>query len=628
MATVGVSLPALGEYGVGMVFLPKEPAARLACEYEIERAIKKEGQVLLGWRDVPCDNSGLGESVKNVEPIIRQVFIGRGAGVTVTDALERKLYIIRKSSGHAIQALKLEHGKEFYVPSMSARTVVYKGMLLAGQVGSYYRDLQDARMVSALALVHQRFSTNTFPTWDLAHPFRLIAHNGEINTLRGNVNWIRARQGAISSPILGKDLDKVWPLIYDGQSDSASFDNALELLVMGGYSIGHAMMMLIPEAWEGHTLMEPSRRAFYEYHAAMMEPWDGPAAVAFTDGRQIGATLDRNGLRPARYLVTDDDLVIMGSECGCLPVPEEKIVKKWRLQPGRMFLVDLEAGRIVDDKELKDTLAGAKPYREWIERIRIKLDDLPSPDETREAELEPVLDRQQAFAYTQEDIKFILTPMASNGEEPTGSMGNDSPVAVLSNKNKTLYHYFKQLFAQVTNPPIDPIREELVMSLVSFIGPKPNLLGIDEVNPPLRLEVSQPVLDFEQIETVRNIQKYTDDKFTSCELDITYPRVWGKQAIEARLASLRAEGRRRRTFRLYHSHHLRSQDGSRSRGYPCATCVIGHSPASGRQGPAHQHRSGSGNWVCARSSSFRAAGWLWRRGGTSLSSVRDHHRSR
>ena len=540
-AALGINLPVLGEYGVGMVFLPKEPAARLACEYEIERAIKKEGQVLLGWRDVPCDNSGLGESVKNVEPIIRQVFIGRGPGVTVTDALERKLYIIRKSSGHAIQALNLEHGKEFYVPSMSARTIVYKGMLLAGQVGSYYRDLQDTRMVSALALVHQRFSTNTFPTWDLAHPFRLIAHNGEINTLRGNVNWIRARQGAISSPILGKDLDKLWPLIYDGQSDSASFDNALELLTMGGYSIGHAMMMLIPEAWEGHTLMEPSRRAFYEYHAAMMEPWDGPAAVAFTDGRQIGATLDRNGLRPARYLVTDDDLVIMGSECGCLPVPEEKIVKKWRLQPGRMFLVDLEAGRIVDDKELKDTLAGAKPYREWIERIRIKLDDLPSPDETRGAELEPVLDRQQAFAYTQEDIKFILTPMGSNGEEPTGSMGNDSPVAVLSNKNKTLYHYFKQLFAQVTNPPIDPIREELVMSLVSFIGPKPNLLGIDEVNPPLRLEVSQPVLDFEQMETVRNIQKYTDDKFTSCELDITYPRVWGKQAIEARLASLRAE---------------------------------------------------------------------------------------
>ena len=377
MARQGIKLPPPGEYGVGMVFLPQEPASRLACEYEIERAIKDEGQVLLGWRDVPRDGSNLGESVKRIEPVMRQVFIGRGAGVTVTDALERKLYIIRKVSGHAIQALKLEHGKEFYVPSMSARTVLYKGMLLAGQVGSYYKDLQDARVVSALALVHQRFSTNTFPTWDLAHPFRMIAHNGEINTLRGNVNWIRARQGAISSPILGRDLDKLWPLIYDGQSDSASFDNALELLTMSGYSIAHAMMMLIPEAWEKHTHMDPSRRAFYEYHAPMMEPWDGPAAVAFTDGRQIGATLDRNGLRPARYLVTSDDMVVMASETGVLPVPEEKIIKKWRLQPGKMFLIDLEAGRIIDDKELKDTLANAKPYKAWIDRIRIKLDDLP-----------------------------------------------------------------------------------------------------------------------------------------------------------------------------------------------------------------------------------------------------------
>ncbi len=541
LACQGVTLPPLGEYGVGMVFLPQEPASRLACEYEIERAIKDEGQVLLGWRDVPRDSSGLGESVKRIEPVIRQVFIGRGAGVTVTDALERKLYIIRKASGHAIQALKLAHGKEFYVPSMSARTIVYKGMLLAAQVGTYYKDLQDPRVVSALALVHQRFSTNTFPTWDLAHPFRLIAHNGEINTLRGNVNWIRARQGAISSPILGKDLDKVWPLIYDGQSDSASFDNALELLLMGGYSVAHAMMMLIPEAWEAHTLMDPSRRAFYEYHASIMEPWDGPAAIAFTDGRQIGATLDRNGLRPARYVVTDNDLVVMASETGVLPIPEERIVKKWRLQPGKMFLVDLEAGRIIDDKELKDTLASAKPYREWIERIRIKLDDLPEPKERRGQSGEALLDRQQAFGYTQEDIKFILTPVAINGEEPVGSMGNDSPLAVLSHKNKTLYHYFKQLFAQVTNPAIDPIREELVTSVVSFIGPKPNLLGIDEVNPPLRLEVSQPVLDFEQMETIRHIEYYTKGKFKSCELDITYPLAWGKQAIEARLANLCAQ---------------------------------------------------------------------------------------
>jgi glutamate synthase (NADPH/NADH) large chain len=541
MGKQGVKLPPVGQYGVGMVFLPREPASRFACEYEIERAIKDEGQVLLGWRDVPLDNTDLAEPAKNLEPVIRQVFVGRGSGVTVTDALERKLYIIRKSAGHAIQALKLAHGKEFYVPSMSARTLIYKGMLLASQVGEYYLDLKDARVESALALIHQRFSTNTFPSWDLAHPFRMIAHNGEINTLRGNVNWIRARQGAISSPVLGEDLGKIWPLIYEGQSDSASFDNALELLVMGGYSVAHAMMMMIPEAWENHALMDPARRAFYEYHAAMMEPWDGPASIAFTDGRLIGATLDRNGLRPSRYIVTDDDLVIMGSECGCLPVPEEKIVKKWRLQPGKMFLVDLEKGRIVDDKELKDTLAHLRPYADWIERIRIKLDEVESDKQQPERSSVPLLDRQQAFAYTQEDVKFLMTPMAVNGEEPVGSMGNDSPLAVLSGKDKTLYHYFKQLFAQVTNPPIDPIREELVTSLVSFIGPKPNLLGIDEMNPPLRLEVSQPVLDFFEMEKVRHIERYTQGKFQAAELDITYPVSWGKEAIEARLASLAAQ---------------------------------------------------------------------------------------
>jgi len=541
MARHGVKLPPAGQYGVGMVFLPRDPASRIACEYEIERAIKDEGQVLLGWRDVPVDNSDLAEPARRIEPVIRQVFIGRGKRVTVTDALERKLYVIRKSSGHAIQALNLQHGREFYVPSMSARTVCYKGMLLAYQVGEYYLDLKDARVESAIAMVHQRFSTNTFPSWDLAHPFRLVSHNGEINTVRGNQNWIRARQGAISSPILGKDLEKLWPLIYDGQSDSASFDNALELLVMGGYSIAHAMMMMIPEAWENHALMDPARRAFYEYHAAMMEPWDGPASIAFTDGRQIGATLDRNGLRPSRYVVTDDDLVIMGSECGCLPIPEERIVKKWRLQPGKMFLVDLEKGRIVDDQELKESLASAKPYAEWIERIRVKLDDVESEKTAPLKSGVALLDRQQSFGYTQEDLKFIMKPMASNGEEPIGSMGNDSPLAILSNKDKTLYSYFKQLFAQVTNPAIDPIREELVMSLVSFIGPKPNLLGIDELNPPLRLEVSQPVLDFYEMEKIRHIERYTGGKFKSWELDITYPVAWGKEAIEARLASLAAQ---------------------------------------------------------------------------------------
>ena len=541
MGKQDITLPRFGQYGVGMVFLPQEPASRFACEYEIERAIKDEGQILLGWRDVPVDSSDLGVSVRRIEPVIRQVFIGRGSSVTVADALERKLYIIRKSSGHAIQALNLAHGKEFYVSSLSSRTIVYKGMLAADQVDRYYTDLQDQRVVSALAMVHQRFSTNTFPTWDLAHPFRLIAHNGEINALRGNVNWMRAREGAISSPILGRSLDKVWPLINDGQSDSASFDNALELLVMAGYSLAHAVMMMIPEAWEGNVHMDPGRRAFYEYHAAMMEPWDGPAAIAFTDGRRIGATLDRNGLRPARYIVTSDDLVVMASEVGVLPIPEERIVKKWRLQPGKMFLVDLEKGRIIDDKELKEALALSRPYAEWIERIRIKLDDVESESLHPPPSGMPLLKRQQAFGYTQEDIKYILQPMAMAGEDPVGSMGNDAPLAVLSNKNKSLYQYFRQLFAQVTNPPIDPIREELVTSLVSFIGPRPNLLRIDESNPPLRLEVSQPVLDFEEMDKIRHIDRYTDGKFSSCELDICFPLGWGMQAIEARLASLCAQ---------------------------------------------------------------------------------------
>ena len=546
MAKQGVSLPPFGEYGVGMIFLPKEHASRLACEQELERAVRAEGQVLLGWRDVPLDHAmPMSPAVKASDPVIRQLFIGRGPEVMVTDALERKLYIIRKASGHAIRALKLKHGKEFFVPSMSARTVVYKGLLLADQVGVYYKDLADPRTVSAIALVHQRFSTNTFPSWELAHPYRMVAHNGEINTVKGNVNWINARQQAISSPVLGKDLDKIWPLIYPGQSDTASFDNCLEMLVMGGYSLAHAMMMMIPEAWEQHTLMDDNRRAFYEYHAAMMEPWDGPASIAFTDGRQIGATLDRNGLRPARYLITDDDLVVLASETGVLPIPESKIVKKWRLQPGRMFLIDTEAGRIIDDAELKNALANAKPYKEWISRIRVKLDELQtglvvSAGSDAQTPV-PLLDRQQAFGYTQEDLKMLMAPMAAAGEEAIGSMGNDSPLAVTSDKLKPLSNYFHQLFAQVTNPPIDPIREQLVMSLVSFVGPKPNLLDVNNINPPMRLEVSQPVLDFADMAVIRNIERHTSDKFKSHELDICYPVAWGNEGIEARLASLCAE---------------------------------------------------------------------------------------
>jgi glutamate synthase (NADPH/NADH) large chain len=521
--------------------LPKEHASRLACEQEIERAVRAEGQVVLGWRDVPVDREmPMSPTVRDKEPVIRQIFIGRGADIMVTDALERKLYVIRKSAVHAIEALHLLHGKEYFVPSMSARTIVYKGLLLADQVGVYYKDLQDERCVSALALVHQRFSTNTFPEWPLAHPYRMIAHNGEINTVKGNFNWMRAREGVMKSAVLGDDLQKLYPLIFEGQSDTASFDNALELLVMAGYPIAQAMMMMIPEAWENHTLMDDNRRAFYEYHAAMMEPWDGPAAMAFTDGRQIGGTLDRNGLRPARYIVTDDDLVVMASESGVLPIPESKIIQKWRLQPGKMFLIDLEAGRIIDDKEIKDTYANAKPYKQWIQSVRIKLSSLNAELDVA-PEAATLLDRQQAFGYTQEDIKFLMAPMATNGEEAIGSMGNDSSLAVMSNKLKPLYNYFKQLFAQVTNPPIDPIREAMVMSLVSFIGPKPNLLDTNNINPPMRLEVSQPVLDFADIAKLRNISANTGGKFKSYELDICYPIAWGKDGIEARLASICAE---------------------------------------------------------------------------------------
>ena len=541
MAKQCVTLPPAGEYGVGMVFLPKEHASRMACEQEIERAIRDEGQVLLGWRDVPINRDmPMSPTVRDKEPVIRQVFIGRGPDVMVTDALERKLFVIRKTSSHRVLRLKLKHGKEYYAVSFSARTVVYKGLLLADQVGMYYKDLQDARVVSALALVHQRFSTNTFPEWQLAHPYRLIAHNGEINTVKGNFNWMRAREGVMKSPVIGDDLPKIWPLIYAGQSDTACFDNCLELLTMAGYPLAQAVMMMIPEAWEQHTLMDDNRRAFYEYHAAMMEPWDGPAAIAFTDGRQIGATLDRNGLRPARYIVTDDDHVIMASESGVLPIPDHKIVKKWRLQPGKMFLIDMDQGRIIDDKEVKDALANAKPYKEWIKRIAIKLDDVENAGEP-EAFAASLLDRQQAFGYSQEDLKVILGPMLVNGEEPTGSMGNDSPLAVMSNKLKPLYNYFRQLFAQVTNPPIDPIREMMVMSLVSFIGPKPNLLDLNNTNPPMRLEVSQPVLNFDDMAKIRNIAKLSSGKFKSYELDITYPVAWGKAGIEARLASLCAE---------------------------------------------------------------------------------------
>jgi glutamate synthase (NADPH/NADH) large chain/glutamate synthase (ferredoxin) len=547
--SVGVVLPAAGEYGVGMIFLPKEHASRLACQQEMERAIKAEGQVLLGWRDVPVNRDmPMSPAVRAKEPILRQVFIGRGNDVIVQDALERKLYVIRKTASAAIQALGLKHSKEYYVPSMSSRTVVYKGLLLADQVGKYYLDLQDERCVSAVGLVHQRFSTNTFPEWPLAHPYRYVAHNGEINTVNGNYNWMKAREGVMASPVLAADLQKLYPISFADQSDTATFDNCLELLTMAGYPISQAVMMMIPEPWEQHTTMDPRRRAFYEYHAAMLEPWDGPASIVFTDGRQIGATLDRNGLRPSRYCVTDDDLVILASESGVLPVPENRIVRKWRLQPGKMLLIDLEQGRMIDDDELKANVVNTKPYKQWIENLRIKLDSIVETEPVsgyepagEQKDGPTLLDRQQAFGYTKEDIKFLLAPMARNGEEGIGSMGNDSPLAVLSGRSKPLYNYFKQLFAQVTNPPIDPIREAIVMSLNSFIGPKPNLLDINQVNPPMRLEVSQPILDAADMAKLRDIARHTQGKFRSSVIDITYPLLWGREGVEAKLASLCAQ---------------------------------------------------------------------------------------
>jgi glutamate synthase (NADPH/NADH) large chain len=520
-AKLGFALPEPGHYAIGQFFMPRDPQARAEVEKIVEEAIAGEGQKLLGWRDVPVDNSGLGPRVKAVEPVHRQVFIGRGPGVEDEDTFERRVFLVRKDISNRTYEIGGDRIAEYYPVSMSCRTIVYKGMVLVNQLAPYYKDLQDPRFETALALVHQRFATNTFPSWRLAHPYRMVAHNGEINTLRGNLNWMAARQANVDSELFGNDISKLWPISYEGQSDTACFDNALEFLVRGGYSLTHAMMMLIPEAWAGNPLMGEERRAFYEYHAAIMEPWDGPAAMAFTDGRQIGATLDRNGLRPARYYVTDDGLVVLASEMGVLPVPEESIVSKWRLQPGKMLLVDLQEHRIVSDDELKATLAKAHPYKEWLDRTQIVLEEL-NPVEPRASRTDvSLLDRQQAFGYSQEDLAILMAPMAATGQEAVGSMGADTPISALSDKSKLLYTYFKQNFAQVTNPPIDPIREELVMSLVSFIGPRPNILDHEGNARRKRLEVRQPILTNEDLETIRCIGHF-EDTFDTKTIDITY----------------------------------------------------------------------------------------------------------
>ncbi len=539
----GVRLPGPGDYAVAMCFLPQGERARSFAEERLEHMVRKEGQQFLGWRDVPVDTSILGAAVLATVPAIRQAVIGRGEGLRDGDAFERKLLAIRKQTLNPLadQAKRQELPEltDFYVASFSSRTLVYKGLLLPHQVGTFYRDLADERTVSALAMVHQRFSTNTFPSWRLAHPYRFIAHNGEINTVRGNVNWMNARRRTLESPLLGADLDKMWPIIPHGQSDTACLDNALELLVAGGYSLPHAVMLLIPEAWAGNPQMEEGRRAFYEYHAALMEPWDGPAAIAFTDGRQIGATLDRNGLRPARFLVTDDDLVVMASESGVLPIPEDRIVRKWRLQPGKMLLIDFDKQRIVEDEEVKAELANAEPYGEWLRETQFDLKDLPAGSNpiVRPPDEDVFRRTQISFGYTDEDLRLFLTPMAGAADDPVGSMGTDTPLAVLSKRPRLLYDYFKQNFAQVTNPPIDPIRESLVMSLVSMIGPRPNLLGRNAGNHK-RLEVAQPILTNEDLEKVRSIHDTLDGAFRTATLDATWPAGGDAQALEAAVQRL------------------------------------------------------------------------------------------
>ena len=504
-ARLGFTLPAAGEYGVGMTMLPVEPHARLQAEGILERIAREEGLTVLGWRDTPIDGSAIGRVARNSQPYIEQVFLGRGRGMN-EDQLERRLYIVRKRAEAEIAASDLSEKGFFYIPSLSARTIVYKGLLLAPQIANFYPELKDSEVVSALCLVHQRFSTNTFPTWQLAHPYRYIAHNGEINTLRGNVNWMHARQSVLASPLFGEDIKKLFPVIQPGGSDSAAFDNALELLVLAGRSLPHAMAMLIPEAWAKNEHMNPQKRAFYEYHASLMEPWDGPAAIAFTDGRSIGATLDRNGLRPARYLITKDDLCIMASETGVLPVKPEDVKLKGRLQPGKMLLVDTVDGRIISDQELKRALYGRNPYQLWLKENQITLDQLAEPPREHGADRKTLVRRQRAFGYTDEDIRMILAPMAEKGEEPVGSMGTDTPLACLSDKPQPLFNYFKQLFAQVTNPPIDPIREEMVMSLTSYIGTERNILA-ETPQHCHTLKLPQPILTNRDLEKLRRVSQ-------------------------------------------------------------------------------------------------------------------------
>ncbi len=533
----GIKLPGPKAYGVGMVYLPPDISERAACEKILEKIVAEEGQRLLGWRTVPTQNKTLGPTARASEPFVRQIFIGRDAALSDDMAFERKLYIIRRRAENAIRYANVAGGQYFYIPSLSHRTIVYKGMLMSEQVEEFYPDLAHPALQSALALVHSRFSTNTFPSWDRAHPYRYIAHNGEINTLRGNINWMHARQEICESELFGKDIKKLMPVIAPDGSDSAMFDNCLEFLVLGGRSLPHAVMMMIPEPWSNHETMSDEKKAFYEYHSCLMEPWDGPASIAFTDGVQIGAVLDRNGLRPSRYYVTKDDLVIMASEVGVLDIAPERVLQKGRLQPGRMFLVDTREGRIVADEEIKNRVATQHPYRQWLNENLVPLKDLPEAPHVHEPDHATVTLRQQAFGYTFEDLRLLMAPMGQDGVEAVGSMGTDTPLSVLSNKPQLLYNYFHQLFAQVTNPPIDCIREEIVTSTEAMIGTEGNLLKPEPAGC-RQIKLASPVLTNEEFEKLRHVN---EEDFKSITLPILYPVTGGGAALEKALEGLYAK---------------------------------------------------------------------------------------
>ena len=529
---LGFELPPTGYYGVAMLYTSPEATEFTSARHIFQRITTEEGLKVIGWRNVPTDNSSLGDTAKAGEPLVRQLFFERDGSYADEDAFNRKLYIVNQRAIHEIRDAGVD--PYWYVSSISSRTIVYKGMLMPAQVDRYYPDLCDPDMDSSLALVHSRFSTNTFPSWDRAHPYHLLAHNGEINTLRGNVNWMHARQSLFASELFGDDIKKALPIINMSGSDSAMFDNCLELLVMSGRSLPHAVMMMVPEPWENHEGMSPEKRSFYEYHSCLMEPWDGPAAVAFTDGRVIGAVLDRNGLRPCRYYVTSDDLVIMASEAGVLQVPPEKILQKGRLQPGKMFLVDTEQGRIIPDEEIKNDLASAKPYGDWVKANHLRLEDLPDAPGVHAFDHDTVLQRQQAFGYTFEDQRIILGPMARDGVQPLGSMGTDTPLAVLSDRPQLLYNYFQQLFAQVTNPPIDPIREEIITSTVVRIGSEANLLKPTPASARV-IRLEQPILSNEEFEKLRNLNQLG---FKTTTVSLLFKAAEGPEGMEKALESL------------------------------------------------------------------------------------------